>query len=163
LLKATLINGTQRITGADAIAPLDGDPNYHQGFGRIDMANTIPNPLNPKLKLHYADTWKNADLLFKQTGQRFRFRLKVGKKLPLRLCLAWTDPAARGLQTSLILLVDDGGPNKWIGNSKAASLLNIAGAQRDPLGRRGSARHPHQCGPPAARLRGPVQDRLTGA
>jgi serine protease AprX len=132
LVKATLINGTQRITGDDAIAPLDGDPNYHQGFGRIDMANTVPNPLNPKLKLHYADTWKMANLSFTQTGQRFRFRLKVGKTLPLRLCLAWTDPAARGLQNSLLLLVDDGGASKWIGNSKAAILLNIAGAQRDP-------------------------------
>lgn len=132
LIKATLINGAQRLTGIDAEAPLPGDPNYHQGFGRIDMASTVPNPLNPKLQLHFVDTWKNPAMLLKQTGQTLRFKLKVGKTQPLRICLVWTDPAARGLQNSLVLLVDDGGANKFVGNAKAANILNIAGATRDP-------------------------------
>ena len=67
LLKATLINGTQRITGADAVAELAGDPNFHQGFGRINMSNTVPNPLSPKLKLVFGDTWKNTGQVFSQS------------------------------------------------------------------------------------------------
>ncbi len=96
------------------------------------MSNTVPNPLTPKLKLVFADTWKNASLKLTQTGQRVRYTVKVGNGLPLRLCLAWTDPAARGLQNSLLLLVDNTSGKKWVGNSQAATLLNIAGAPRDP-------------------------------
>jgi hypothetical protein len=131
-LKATLINGTRRITGADAVAALEGDPNYHQGFGRIDMSNTVPNSLSPKLELVFDDTWKKKGRMFTQTGQRFRYRIKVGDGLPLRLCLAWTDPGARGLQNSLLLLADNTFQTKWIGNEQAAAFMHIAGAQRDP-------------------------------
>jgi hypothetical protein len=132
LLKATLINGTRRLTGPDSVAPLPGEPNFHQGFGRIDMAATVPSPLTPKLRLAFADTWQTPAQTFKKTGQRFRYHIKVGPGLALRLCLAWTDPGARGLQNSLVLLVDNGGPIKWVGNAQAATLLNVAGGPRDP-------------------------------
>jgi hypothetical protein len=132
LLKATLINGSRRIAGMDSVADPPGEPNFHQGFGRIDMANTVPNAGNPGLKLVFADSWVEPARQFGQTGQRFRYQLAVGSALALRLCLAWTDPPARGLQNSLVLLVDDGGTKKWIGNTGAASLLNIAGSTVDP-------------------------------
>jgi hypothetical protein len=132
LLKATLINGTQRITGADATAELAGDPNFHQGFGRIDMSNTVPNSFSPKLKLVFEDTWKNKGRALSQSGQAFRYRVRVGKGLPLQLCLVWTDPAARALQNSLLLLVDNNAQMKWVGNAQAATLLNVAGGPRDP-------------------------------
>ncbi|MDQ3749466.1 MAG: S8 family serine peptidase [Acidobacteriota bacterium] len=131
LLKATLINGTRRIIGKDAVAKLEGEPNYHQGFGCIDMSNTVPNVLSPKLKLEFDDKWKDKSREFTQTGQRFRFTITSGSALPLRLCLAWTDPPANGLQNSLLLLVDDESHMKWAGNAQAATLLNIAGGQRD--------------------------------
>ena len=131
LLKATLINGTHRITGVDALAPQDGDPNYHQGFGRIDVANTVPNPFSPKMKLEFVDTWKEPSQLLVKTGKFARYSIEVGKDHPLRLCLAWTDPTARSLQNSLLLTVDDG-QMKWVGNSQAATLLNVAGGPRDP-------------------------------
>lgn len=131
LLKATLINGTRRITGADAVAPQDGEPNFHQGFGRIDMANSIPNPLSPKMELAFIDTWKESKQALSNTGKLVRYRLKAGGDLPLRVCLSWTDPGARGLQNSLLLLVDDG-QTKWVGNAQAATLLNVAGGPRDP-------------------------------
>lgn len=132
LLKATLINGTQRLTGQDATAELEGDPNFHQGFGRIDMSSTVPSPLAPKLKLAFVDNWKDGKQAFTKTGDGFRYRLKVGNALPLRFCLSWTDPAARGLQNSLILLVDNADQTKWVGNAQAAVLLNVAGGPRDP-------------------------------
>lgn len=134
LLKATLINGTNRITGADAVAELAGDPNFHQGFGRIDMSNTVPSPLSPKLKLVFVDPWKDSKQKFSKTGQRFRYQVTVGKALPLRICLAWTDPGARGVQNTLVLLVDHATQQtKWIGNAQAATLLNVAGGPRDPF------------------------------
>jgi hypothetical protein len=131
LLKATLINGTKRIAGQDAVAEIPGDPNFHQGFGRIDMVSTVPNPANPKLRLEFADGWNDQSKAFLQTGDRYRFRVSVAAGLPLRVCLAWTDPRGRGLQNSLLLLVDDGTSRKWIGNEGASTLLNVAGAIRD--------------------------------
>jgi hypothetical protein len=133
LLKATLINGTQRITGDDAVAALTGEPNFHQGFGRIDMSNTVPNPLSPKLKLVFTDPWKDKAQMLSNTKSRIRYRVKVGGGLTLRLCLAWTDPGANGLQNSLLLLVDNTtSQTKWVGNAQAATILNIAGGPRDP-------------------------------
>ena len=70
--------------------------------------------------------------MLRRTGQLFRYQVKVGSGLPLRICLAWTDPPARGLQNSLVLLVDDTARKKWVGNAGAASLLEIAGAFPDP-------------------------------
>jgi serine protease AprX len=132
LLKATLINGTKRITGIDAIAEVQGDPNFHQGFGRIDMSNTVPSPLSPQLRLAYEDTWKDSDQVLKRTGELFCYRLDAGNAMPLRICLAWTDPEARGLQNSLLLLVENPAKKKWVGNDAAATLLNVAGGPRDP-------------------------------
>jgi subtilisin family serine protease len=132
LLKATLINGTRRITGKDASAPVIGDPNYHQGFGRIDMVNTVPNDLEPKLKLEFVDAWQKAGDLFTTANQSFRYQIKVGDQLPLRICLAWTDRVGRAVQNSLVLLVDDSGSTKWRSNATAATVLPIAGLQRDP-------------------------------
>jgi serine protease AprX len=137
LLKATLINGTQRISGADAVAELEGDPNFHQGFGRIDVANSVPNSLAPRLGLRFVDTWKDKTRALARTGDRVRLKITVGDKLPLRMCLAWTDPAARGMQNSLVLLADKTvppgtTPQKWVGNFKVAGALNVAGAPPDP-------------------------------
>ena len=131
LLKAALINGTQRLTGYDAVAALAGEPNFHQGFGRIDMANTIPSPLSPDLKLEFVDSWKTT-MLFARTGQSFRWQIRAGDRLPLRACLAWTDLPMRGLQNQLLLLMDDEPGQKFIGNSNAAATLKIAGMIADP-------------------------------
>ena len=131
LLKAALINGTQRLTGYDAVAALAGEPNFHQGFGRIDMANTIPSPLSPDLKLEFVDSWKTT-MLFARTGQSFRWQIRAVDMLPLRACLAWTDLPMRGLQNQLLLLMDDEPGQKFIGNSNAAATLKIAGMIADP-------------------------------
>jgi serine protease AprX len=132
LLKATLINGAQRLMGCDAVAPLSGEPNFHQGFGRVDMAATVPNPMSPNLKLEFADTWKTPSLVFQDTGQRLRWQVNVGATLPLRVCLAWTDVPFRGLQNLLLLLVDDASGEKFVGNCDAAATLKISGMTADP-------------------------------
>ena len=132
LIKAVLVNGARRMNGNDSIAMLTGDPNFHQGFGRIDMAATLPNAAAAKLELAFSDDWLDSAKALDQTGARRRFQVEVGAALPLRICLAWTDPPARGLQNTLVLLADDGAQGKWIGNSQAASLLQVAGTLQDP-------------------------------
>lgn len=132
LVKATLVNGTRRMLGNDSVARLAGEPNFHQGFGRIDMGATLPNPGAPKLDLVFSDDWLDASKAFDRAGARRRFQVKAGPALPLRICLAWTDPPARALQNTLVLLADDGAQGKWIGNSQAASLLQVAGTLQDP-------------------------------
>ena len=132
LLKATLVNGTHRMSGKDAIAKLDGDPNFHQGFGRIDMVSSIPNSANPELGLAFVDTWKDPPSIFQDPGQRLRYQIKIGSRLPLRVCLAWTDLPANGLQNRLLLLVDNEAAEKFVGNKTAATTLHIAGMISDP-------------------------------
>ncbi|PBC01436.1 S8 family serine peptidase [Mesorhizobium sp. WSM3860] len=132
LLKATLINGTRRMTGVCAVAPLPGEPNFHQGFGRIDMAASIPGAAAPGLALAFVDSWKKPAQIFGRTGQKFRYEITVGDRLPLRICLAWTDPAARSLQNSLLLIADNEAGEKFVGNGNAAAVLNISGMKDDP-------------------------------
>jgi serine protease AprX len=133
LLKATLINGTTRMTGEDAIASREGEPNFHQGFGRIDMARTIPNPISPDVKFAFVDTWKDPLRIFKSPGQRMRYQISVGGGVPLRICLAWTDIPGRGLQNQLFLLVEDLNGKKFSGNSSAATnFVPVSGMTADP-------------------------------
>jgi serine protease AprX len=132
LLKATLINGTVRMTGKDAVAKIEGEPNFHQGFGRIDMAATIPNPTNPNLRLAFADTWKDPPRILEKSGQRLRYQITAGSRQPLRICLVWNDVLGRGLQHRLMLMADNSAGQKFVGNSNAAAAVNIAGMAQDP-------------------------------
>jgi hypothetical protein len=135
LLKATLINGTARMSGVDAIAPVQGEPNFHQGFGRIDMASTIPNPMSPDLKLAFVDTWKDPPRIFQESGQTLRYRITVGDRLPLRICLAWTDLPAHSLQNLLLLIADNFAGEKFVGNKTVAKSLYISSPTSGPPGR----------------------------
>lgn len=132
LLKATLINGTARMTGQCAVAALEGEPNFHQGFGRIDMSTTIPNPGTPGLKLVFADTWKDPPRVLQKSGQMLRFQITAARKLPLRICLVWNDIVGTNLQHKLILMADDFTGQKFVGNSKAAATVPVSGMYRDP-------------------------------
>ena len=118
LLKACIINGTRTLQGTDALADHAFIPNFHQGFGCVNMENTIPNTRRPGLKLLFLDAWKRTDLQFRYTGERLLFKILVGDKEPLRLCLTWTDPPARGLQNNLnLFLMHMQEQKKWTGNA----------------------------------------------
>jgi subtilisin family serine protease len=119
LLKAILINGAGWLSGADAVADVSTAPNYHQGFGAIDLRHTIPSALEPNLKLEFADTWKEPARQLKQTGQRFQYRVSVAAGMPLRITLAYTDLPARGLQNNLNLTIQRPDSSKVIGNKDA--------------------------------------------
>lgn len=126
LVKATLINGTRWLKGSDATADHSKTPNYHQGFGCIDMSNAVPNPMSPQLQLEFIDSWKDQGLQFHAVGERFRFRLSVAGGMPLRICMAYTDLPARALQNNLnVFLEDETTKRKFIGNEDVPNSLKI--------------------------------------
>lgn len=119
LLKATLVNGTRPLMGADATADFPFIPNYHQGFGCIHMPDTIPSAGRPELALEFVDDWKDPAKHLKN-GQRRRFFITVRGGGEIRLCLAYTDPPGPGVLNDLNLLVE--GPNggkKLFGNMQS--------------------------------------------
>ena len=127
LLKSTLINGTRRLMGADSMAPRNGEPNYHQGHGRVDMLRTLPNPSNPNFRLEFVDNWQNAADQFVTTGQRRRYQFSVPSGVTsLNITLAYTDLPARALQNNLNMFLQQL-PNgqKWMGNTDLPDSLNI--------------------------------------
>ena len=130
LIKATLINGTVMLTGADAVAPPNGRPNYHQGFGRIDLARSIPDPTDPAFDLFIVDTWKqDSKLRFLSRKGRFRWEFDVIAACELRIALVWTDYPGRGVQNQLRIILDtrkDGRTVNWIGNAEAPASVKFA-------------------------------------
>ncbi len=126
LLKATLINGTRKLTARDAIADHNLLPNYHQGFGLVHMPTTLPNQTMPDTRLEFVDDWQDPSLQFTRTGQRLRFLLHVTGGDWLRLTMAYTDLPANHLQNNLNLFLEYQ-PNrqKWFGNPDLPRNLHI--------------------------------------
>nr|WP_234329996.1 S8 family serine peptidase [Streptomyces viridochromogenes] len=114
LLKATLINGTRPLTAPDSVAR---ERQYHQGFGAIYMPCTIPNSSVPNLVLEFEDPWQNPALQFRAVGDYARFLIEAGSRLPLRICLAYTDLPSRSLQNDLSIIVKDPAQVKHMGNA----------------------------------------------
>jgi serine protease AprX len=127
LLKATLINSTQWLQGADSTAPTKGVPNYHQGHGRIDMRRALPNVCNPGYALQFIDNWQMPNYAFTRTGERKRYQFVLAGNIPeLRICMAYTDAPARALQNNLNLMVQHVESNtKWMGNQDLPDALTI--------------------------------------
>ena len=126
LLKATLVNSTTWLTGADSTAPTTGRPNFHQGHGRVSMLRAVPGPAQPGLELRFLDDWQTFQ--FSYTGQRKRYVLNLAQDCPdLRFCLAYTDAPGRSLQNNLNLLVQlrrpDGSQEKLMGNKDLPDAL----------------------------------------
>ncbi|MCE7066665.1 S8 family serine peptidase [Dyadobacter sp. CY326] len=124
LVKATLINGTQMLTGRSAIAEHADLPNFHQGFGCVDMVRTIPNSAE-NFDLCFIDSWNDPSQHMVRTGQRFRYEFDLPNTDWLRICLAYTDAPGRSIQNDLnitlqYLPVADP-PQKWTGNQGAVA------------------------------------------
>lgn len=130
LLKATLINGTRVLTAPDAVAGPDGRPNYHQGFGSVDLAQTLPDPTSPVFDLFFLDTWKrDQNLRFVNRKGRLRWEFDVQLAGELRIALVWTDYPGRGLQNQLRIILDtrkDAKTLNWVGNADAAHFVEFA-------------------------------------
>ena len=105
LVKATLVNGTEWLTGADAVADHPGFPNVHQGFGRVCLARSLG--VGHREEVAFVDTWGWAaeDQPIGFTGAAGRWLVHVSGPGEVRVCLAYTDPPGRGLQNDLNLIV----------------------------------------------------------
>jgi serine protease AprX len=117
LLKASLVNGSKWMNGADATANYGKEPNFHQGFGRVYLPWTIPNPANPDLQIQFSDDWETDDTAVSYPGDAYQFVFNASGQSWLRLCLVWTDPPGRGVQNNLTVTLEHG-PTKtrWSGN-----------------------------------------------
>ncbi len=89
------------------------------------MPLAIPNPSNPHLVLDFVDDWQDTARAFTVTGARRRWQVTLAAGIPeLRLCLAYTDAPARGLQNNVNLLLQHAPSNtKWVGNQSLPGRL----------------------------------------
>lgn len=106
LVRATLINGTRWLAGADANAssPPAKTPagNFDQGFGRLDLAMSLPGSVED-VSLAFIDEAGS----FAASGDSCRYILNLTGGDWLRLCLAYTDLPGRSLQNNLNLFLQD--------------------------------------------------------
>ena len=125
LLKATLVNSTKWLTGADSNAKTIGKPNYHQGHGLVYMGNAYPNDSQPGMELRFVDDWETFQ--FTRTGQRKRYQFILPNDIPeLRICMAYTDAPSRGLQNDVNVMLqclDDA--EKILGNQDLPDQLTL--------------------------------------
>ncbi|WP_164997834.1 PGF-pre-PGF domain-containing protein [Methanolobus psychrotolerans] len=130
LLKATLINGAYNMApgqyGTGATQEILGRPDYSQGWGRIDIANSIYSQY-PKviryfdnIPLNYSESW-NVSYYISGTSE------------PLRATLVWTDyPGDASVVTQLVNNLDltvIGPEDTYYGNDGTDTINNIEGVE----------------------------------
>lgn len=120
LLKATLVNGAEWIDTSTAQDELVGEPNYHQGFGRLNLRLTLPIPGNPEgFSLRFVDIYNEEPRALNKaepskTAWKRRIQVKAG--MALRITLCWTDRPQHGLQNHLDLMAQSPTNARLIGN-----------------------------------------------
>lgn len=125
LLKATLINSCRLLTGPDGTLNNTNTPHFHQGFGIVDMLNSVPNKTK-SFNLIFKDTLSDETFRIERNGQKIKFKLTLGSKGWISACLVYTDYPGRGLQNNLLLFADHQVTStKWIGNDFMPKLLNV--------------------------------------
>jgi len=125
LIKATLLNSTQTMTGTG----VGGVPDNCQGWGRVLLDDTLFFTGQARKLLAFDD----AGFPQAGTGQFKRFAVTVGAGQPLRVTLAWTDfpstPAASiNLDNDLDLQVS-GPSGAFLGNVFSGSESAAGGAE----------------------------------
>lgn len=104
LMKATIVNGAMPLTGLDGANGLTVTkiPSMDQGWGRVHLERSLGFAGDPS-RIRVWDI-RNADGL--ATGQLQEYALDVAADQPLRVTLAWTDPAPATLMSGLPLVND---------------------------------------------------------
>lgn len=117
LIKATLLNGTRRLSGASAMLGSEMIPNNNQGYGMLDMKMTLPNK-EADFKLWFCDSLTDKLLPFNKAGERRMFRLELQQNSWLRICMVFMDNPRMNVQSDLNLLISlEGTITKWKGNA----------------------------------------------
>jgi subtilisin family serine protease len=119
LLKATLVNGTRPLCGADAVLGGIDLPNPHQGFGLVDLESTLPSDGR---HLAFIDTLAGSGQPLLGRDNRRRYQVDVVRPgLPLRATLVWIDLPARSVQQILRLFGELPNNEKVVGNMSRAN------------------------------------------
>lgn len=156
LVKATLINGTRRLSGEDALADHPDLPNVHQGFGALYMPHTYPTDRVPWMRLEFVDTWPDGEPC-RREGERRRFEFDVAGGEFLRLCLAWTDPpTGESMVNKFAFILEHEGltPPKLLGNHRRQAPVG-------PLDRDNNVQIIRLDNPPPGRYMVALSARLT--
>lgn len=134
LLRALLVNGSTKLSGWDAIQDGKETPNYHQGFGRVDVLGILPDSSRPDFCVNWLDDWQGiggGGLTALGDAVIVRFNLSTGD--PLRLCLTWDDPPGPAVVNPLELILTLESPDDptepagaWRSNVHAPGRLRSA-------------------------------------
>lgn len=131
LLKAILIASAHRLKKitakmGDPYAGSVGFPDFHQGFGRIDLASVVPHPGAPaNRRLLMEDIYNGTDRGLSSAAEppnlhvaarSYQVEVAANAVEPVRVTLAWTDFPGRSLHSNLQLYVE--APGKvYVGNA----------------------------------------------
>lgn len=123
LLKAILINGALQVTGEPFNDPRIGSPNFHQGFGRLNLSKAIPAADDADFALRFADVRNDGnEALHVDSNPIWRTSLRLESPGPLSITMTWMDPPGRGLQHGLDLVLISPTGAKIPGNSQLTKL-----------------------------------------
>jgi serine protease AprX len=105
-----------------------GYPDFHQGFGRIDLSTVLPHATAPKTRKLLFDDIRNGSseaLAAKADASspfaplnRYGVKVSANPTDPLRIVLAWTDVPGKFLHNNLQLYVEGPAGLATIGNSE---------------------------------------------
>jgi hypothetical protein len=116
LIRATLINGAVEINGSGAYQNSNSYPNGDQGWGRVDLNNSL------YFKGDAKRMWVVDNVQGVATGENFKYQIQVSDNTqPLKFTLAWTDyPGSPAVSVQLVndlnLKVTDPNGNIYLGN-----------------------------------------------
>ncbi|MBN2488428.1 MAG: PGF-pre-PGF domain-containing protein, partial [Methanosarcinaceae archaeon] len=126
LLKATIINGAYNMTpgqyGTGSTQEMQTRPDYAQGWGRVDLENSL-FPSSPR-------TMSYHDNITLTTSESWNYSYYVyNSSEPLRITLVWTDyPAAALAAVTLVNNLDltvTGPGGTYYGNGATDSINNV--------------------------------------
>ncbi|WMW21084.1 PGF-pre-PGF domain-containing protein [Methanolobus mangrovi] len=131
LLKATIINGAMDLTpgqyGNGSTQEIEGRPDYSQGWGRVDIENSI-YPQYPET-IRYFDDPKPLN-----TGDFWNVSYDIlNSDHPLRVTLVWTDyPGDAAAELQLVNNLDlkvVGPDDTYNGNGRIDTVNNVEGVE----------------------------------
>lgn len=122
LLRATMVNGCEWIAADPFVDERIGEPNFHQGFGRLNLLSAIPASVDAGFATKFVDVPNDGNGALKAEVStlaiaRHKVLVKAGELRPMSVTMAWTDPPGRQIQhdLDLILIAPDG--TRIVGNS----------------------------------------------
>lgn len=131
LLKATLLNGAYNMIpgqyGSEDYQEISGRPDYSQGWGRVDIENSI-YPQNPKA-IKYFDNPAHLNL---SESWNLSYNVLCTSE-PLRVTLVWTDyPGDAAVVPQLVNNLDlsvIGPDGTYYGNGAPDTVNNVEGVE----------------------------------